>query len=186
MMQIYESTIDNSPDRLNRMRRTPLWTDDHEDAEQYDHELQDAFYAAYALLYHLPAEHNAFINVLSECIFNPWDKVIKLFGERSAGGVGVGLIQELCSVSPIVRKVLRDQFVRLDSGAAVCCLLFTWQKHAGTLQDKLECIFFLTYPKELSDVHQVPPMTLFHRRIFEHVRSQCRPHRKSLKMHPSA
>jgi hypothetical protein len=182
MMQIYEPTIDNSPEGLNRMRRTPVWNRDHEHADKYDHQLQEACYAAYALLLHLAAEQNAFINILCECIFNSWEEVIDLFGKRSAAGVGVGLVQTLCAGSLIVRKVLHDQFVRLDSGAVVCCLLFTWQKYAGNLKNNIECIFFLTYHEELSDAHQVPHMTSFQRRMFEHVRSA--PAEVWLAMHP--
>ena len=172
MMEIYEA-VDNFPARPHRSRRTPLWNVDHEQAEFWDYELQEAFHAAYALVRDLNPDRKALLNILWECKYKPWQEVIRLFGDRNQAGAGVGPTQTLCRLSLIVLKVLHDQFVSPDSGLVVCCLLFTWQKYAGHLQDNIDCIFFLTYDKDLSDVQnaQVPPMAPFQRRMFDHVRS---------------
>ena len=110
------------------------------------------------------------MKILRACTYKPPNEVVQLFGARNANGVGVGATEVICECEWIVRRVLYDQFMRLDSGLAVCCLLGTWQKNAGILVNDYECIYFLTV-KELSDAHQVPAMTHFQRRIFDHIRS---------------
>ena len=173
MMDIFEPAPDNFPAGPDRSSRTNIWKVGDEFYRRYDYELQLAMNAAYVIVRDLAIEPKALLDILYECTFNSWSEVIKLFGERNEAGVGVGPVQTLCRLSPIVQQVLHDQFVCLDAGVAVCCLLFTWQKYAGLLGASYDCIFLLTYDKDLSDVQNahVPEMTLFQRRIFDHLRS---------------
>ena len=160
----------SSRERPHRSSRTPIWNGNDEFTTQRDHELQEAFDAAYLIASFTP-ERKALMKILCECTYQPHQEVVELFGQRNASGALFGATGVICKCERIVRNVLYDQFMSLDSGLAVCCLLGTWQKNAGLLEFDYECIFYLTYNRELSDAHQVAPMTSLQQRIFDHVRS---------------
>ena len=144
MMSRYETAADTSSrERPHRSSRTPIWNGNDEFTTQRDHELQEACDAAYLIASFTP-ERKALMKILCECTYQPHQEVVELFGQRNASGALFGATGVICKCERIVRNVLYDQFMSLDSGLAVCCLLGTWQKNAGLLQLNYECIFYLT------------------------------------------